>query len=483
MIHTSYKSYSRNQFLRDVENCTGFLKDSKVEAGNRIALTSDNSYSFMVVFFSLVKLDCSIVLVDCMMGEKEVKRIIEDSGAVFCISDRTLSSIKKVPVRLLDMDINLRNRNLSPEVMDSSFKKWSDRKDALILYTSGSSGNSKGIIKSGHSFLTNLECTIEKMRYYSSDVLLPVIPFTHFYGLSLIFVWWFVDCSIVLTNYRKVRSIVKAIEDHQVTVVDAIPSTYYVLAELLKKRRETLDLIRGSSVRMWCIGGSPLSSKLAEEFHQVTGKPLLDGYGLSEVGNIALNTSDYLQGCGLPLPGIQLKIVDEAGQEVNREESGEILVKSPGLMEGYLGLHKETDSAFLDGWFRTNDLGYLNEDGNLFIIGRKGNAFLRKGYVVYPASIEKKLSDSLGLKGKIVTFDDAKKDSYVLLMIESPPQEEASLRRAILDEIEPVYQPDRIVFLGSFPLLNNGKIDLISLKFLALKWSKHRLEEEECLTQ
>jgi len=454
----------------DVGSYIKFLEGQGVSAGDRILMTSENSYPFIVSFFALIGLDCSVVLVDCMMGEKEINRIIESSGAKICISDRSLPSIN-TPVILLSIK---RESKVNPPDRSWTFEPWSERKDALILFTSGSSGNSKGIIKSGFSFLNNLKETMDVMGYYRSDVLLPLIPFTHFYGLSILFIWWYAECELVLDNYRKVRSTIKAIEEHKVTVVDGVPSTYYVLNQLMKKKVEIQNGIRDSKVRMWCIGGSPLSSKLAEDFFILTGQHLLDGYGLSEVGNVALNTSDYHKGCGLPLKDIKIKVVNENNMEVQNGETGEILVKTPGLMEGYLNLSEETEKATLDGWFKTNDLGYLDAAGHLFVIGRKGEAFLRKGYIIYPASIEKSIADSLGLKAKVITFVDARKDSYVLLMIEAPPKEEKRFKKIIMNEIEPMYQPDKIVFLENFPYLPNGKIDSRSLNYMALNWKNQR---------
>lgn len=472
MIHTKDERYSRIDLLRDTDSYIKFLEGQGVSAGDRVLLTSENSYSFIVSFFALIRLDCSVVLVDCMMGEKEIKRIIESSGAKICISDRSLPSLQ-TPVILLSIK---RENNVHSLNRNWTFELWSERKDALILFTSGSSGSSKGIIKSGFSFLENLKRTMDVMGYDRKDVLLPLIPFTHFYGLSILFIWWYAECELVLDNYRKVRSTIKAIEEHKVTVVDGVPSTYYVLNQLMKKRVEIQNGIRDSKVRMWCIGGSPLSSKLAEDFFTLTGQHLLDGYGLSEVGNISLNTSDYHKGCGLPLKEIDLKIVNENSKEVLNGETGEIWVKTPGLMEGYLNQSEETEKAILDGWFRTNDLGYLDAAGHLFVIGRKGEAFLRKGYIIYPASIEKSIADSLGLKAKVITFVDARKDSYVLLMIEAPPEDEKRLKKIIMNEIEAMYQPDKIVFLEYFPYLPNGKIDSHLLNCLALNWKNQRKE-------
>ncbi|USG66594.1 acyl--CoA ligase [Brevibacillus ruminantium] len=480
IIRTDETSYGKAAFLADVGRYTAFLKSCEIRQESRIMLTMENSYEFLIAFFALMNMGCSIVLVDCMTDEREVNEIALDSKSRLCISDRPLSLDDQVRTFHVAEGMQYRGDHPAEEL---SFARWSDREDALILYTSGSTGKPKGIVKSGHSFLFNLEESMDIMQYNNQDVLLPLIPFTHFYGLSIVLIWWRTGCDLVICDYKKIRPILKAITESGVTVVDGIPSTYYILLQMCKKRERVCTDLKHSAVRMWCVGGAPLSQELAEGFSAVLDQPLLDGYGLSEVGNVALNTRDYREGCGKPLPSVKIKVVDHQGAELPAGQLGEIYIQSPGMMNGYLDLPEKTASVLAEGWFKTNDLGCLNEQGNLYVLGRKGNEIVRKGYVIYPAHIETKLENELKLRGRVVSLQDEKKGAYMILFVETELPLTQQMERAINETLGSILKPDKIVFIPAFPYRPNGKVDLVALQNLAAQWKSSREEEGTCMVQ
>lgn len=470
-ILTSNRVFSEQTFTSDIMNYVNDLKGLGVINNDRVIISVDNSYEFIVAFFSLIHIDCSIVLVDRSLDDRELSQITKHSNASFCIGDR-----QSVDIQMLNFpSVGHSGSQLEGNVDMTS---WWKRKDALILYTSGSTGQPKGVIKSGNSMLLNIKATINRMIYYPSDVLMPLMPFTHFYGLSIIFIWWMEKCDLVLCNYRSLHSILKSIIDKNVTVVDAIPSTYFALNRLFAKRKATLRKVKNSDVRMWCVGGSPLSQKLSKEFSAFINMPLLDGYGLSETGNVALNTRGSEFGCGRPLDNVDLMIANRHGEALPSGEVGEIMVKSPGIMEEYYRLENVTSTVLQDGWFKTNDLGYIDDSGNLFVIGRKGDEILRKGYVIYPASIEKSLEDNLGIKSKVVSFKDEKKGSAIILMVEADKNNK-QLRSRIKNSLNAVTKPDKIYVVKNFPYLANGKIDNKSIQRLAIHLNNEKSMEEE----
>ncbi|EOA3903122.1 class I adenylate-forming enzyme family protein [Bacillus cytotoxicus] len=473
-IYTPEKVYSIQEFKKDIKGYTNYLKEVGV-TGERVALIAENSYRFLIAFFALTELEASIVLVDCLTGEKELNEIVRDYRSKVYISDHAINlatEFKKIP-----LNPSIEKYSLELDI-DQINPTWMNKEDALILYTSGSTGHPKGIVKSGTSFISNLMKTIDVMQYRNEDVLLPLIPFTHFYGLSILFIWRIMKCELVICNYKKIRSIIKTITERKVTVVDGIPSTYYVLANIMKKREEIKSSLKQSSVRMWCVGGAPLSKKLAGEFQTLLEKPLLDGYGLSELGNVALNVNGQEGGCGKSLEGVQIKIVNEMNEILHSKEVGEVIVKTPEVMERYLNLSKETNLVLVDGWFKTNDLGYLDSDGNLFIIGRKGKEIIRNGYVINPAKIEKQLEDNLGVVGKVIGFQDEKKGAYIVLFLEIPLKETDHIKKLVFENLDSLMRPDKIIFLERFPYLTNGKVDLVALEVQARTYIG--VEEDLC---
>lgn len=467
---------SENKIWNDILHYVHYLEDSGVSKSDRVMISADNSYEFILAVFALIHIDCSIVLVDSSLDEGEVLKIAKHSNSRFCICDRFIHQ-NEVSIQMLELSYDHSTEELLKGKIDMG--AWEQRKDALILYTSGSTGNPKGIIKSGKSFLINIRATIKRMEYNPSDVLLPLIPFTHFYGLSIIFIWWITKCDLVLCNYRNMRAITNEIAAKKVTVVDAVPSMFYMLNRLFAKRRDLLNNIKNSKVRMWCVGGSPLSKKLSREFHSYIQMPLLDGYGLSEAGNVALNIKGTEFGCGKALEGVQIKVINSDGNELPFGQTGEILVKSPGVMEKYHKLEQATNSVLQNGWLKTNDLGYFDQSGNLFVIGRKGDEILRKGYIIHPASIEKTLEDRLGIKCKVVSFKDEKKGSIIILMVEAD-DDTGQLRDKITHSLDAISKPDKIHIMKHFPYLNNGKIDYKSIKNLSIQLNNKIVEGEIC---
>lgn len=471
-INTITNKFTWHDFSKRVGNYTEYLTNLGITDKSRVLLSSENSYEFIVVFFALVQKGCSIVLVDCLVEEKELKLIAKQAKCDFCLCDRKYSSNPEISF----IHLPLNKLTESSKYKELSIEDWQKRKDALIFYTSGSTGQPKGIVKSGESFITNIMTTIERMEYTDKDVLLPLIPFTHFYGLSIVFIWWFMKCEIVLCHYKKIRSILKAISEHDVTVVDAVPSTFYIFNQLLIKKVDLQSEMKNSNVRMWCVGGAPLPQKLSETFSELIGKPLLDGYGLSEIGNVALNTKSSQFGCGKLLESVQIRIINEEGIDLPRGETGEVLIKSPGIMENYLDLPIKTKEAFHEEWFKTNDLGFQDHDGHLFIIGRKGKAILRKGYIIYPASIEKTLSDGLGINTVALSFKDEKRGSKIILVVEDSKKQRKELKKEINQYLNDILRPDKIIILEEFPHLPNGKINQLAIYQLAEDANKKRKE-------
>lgn len=480
MLSKTYNSKIKvswnSDFSYDLWAYTQYLDKRGVSSQDRILLSMENSYDFLIIFFSLVNKGCSIVLADASSDKHGINRIFNDSDSNYCISNKLMGSSNPT---ILHTNIEQLGRASPLEHQDLDIHFWKNKKDALILYTSGSTGKPKGVVKSGDSFIANIYETMRRMEYSATDVLLPLLPFTHFYGLSILFIWLFSKCKIVLCNYRHINTVFKSIFRYQVTVVDAIPSTYYLFNRLFSRRSKLLTKIKQSTIRLWCVGGSPLPLKVYNEFMFLTGKSLLDGYGLTEAGNIALNNVEGRYGCGQPLNNVSIKICDANGKELPRGQKGEIYVQSNGVMEEYYQLKEDTSSVFDNGWLKTKDIGYIDQNGNLCIIGRMGGEINRKGYVIHPSEIEKILADQYGMRCKVIAKKSEKKGALLYLIVETGNEKEIILRNQINKALNAILRPDKIVFLSQLPYLSNGKIDQVALKrLLKLKVKK---QEGTCL--
>jgi acyl-CoA reductase-like NAD-dependent aldehyde dehydrogenase len=246
------------------------------------------------------------------------------------------------------------------------------------------------------------------------------------------------------------------------TVIDATPMTYRTVLKLLRQRPKLLSELRG--VRMWCVGGSPLDRGLADRFRAVTGCPLLDGYGSTETGNIALATTADSVGCGLPLDGVRVMVRTEEGGAAKPGEVGHILVDSPDVTQGYLAADGTVTPLAQDP-YRTDDIGYQDAGGHLFVLGRR-NAVHRMGHTLYPEALARKAAEC-GAPVEVVPVDDADRGCQLVFVIADPDGRDSRYWRARFQATMPAYEyPNRVVVVPEFPLNNNGKPDLTRIREL-----------------
>ena len=438
----------------------GRLRQLGVTPGARVMLCADNSADYLAALLALMHLNTSIVLVDCRETPDERARLRSMAKSKWTIveqDDGTEPDAVTIESLLADGEPGFEREELM------SFGAWHARTDALVTWSSGSTGQSKGIVRSGRGFLNDLDRTRERMGYRADDVLLPVVPFSHFYGLTLAVLSWTVGCSLAIAPRDRLDRAIQLGASVGATVVDGTPSTYHSLLNLAERRPEIVQSL--SSVRMFCVGGAPLSASLAERFRRTFNRPLLDGYGSNEAGNIAMATNDNPLACGRPLPDIDVLIRDGNGRTVAKGDVGEIFVSSPSLMEGYLN-EFGTITPIGSDTYATNDLGYETPDGNICVLGRK-YAVHRMGYTLYPEAIERK-AEVCGRPVKIIAVDDERKGSQLVFFVEDPNEAPAAGWRSAICSLLPSYEhPSKVIVLPTMPLNRNGKPDNKRLRALA----------------
>ncbi|WP_308282287.1 aldehyde dehydrogenase family protein [Streptomyces lichenis] len=435
-----------------VFGATELLARRGIGPGSRVMMSGANSPEWVVALLALIHLDASVVLADHRATPAQRSRIRAQARVMLDIGDGGTGGYAAARPGSHPVD--------GPEV-----SAWSRRRDAAISWSSGTTGSPKGIVRSGRSILENLALSAERMGYRSDDVFLPVLPYSHQYGLSLVLCWWLGGGTLVVygPTTRLDRALAVGVE-HSLSIVDAAPSTYYSLLNLLDRRPALVDALEG--VRAWCVGGAPLGRDLATRFRARTGRPLLDGYGATEVGNIALATASDPVGCGTPLPGVAVEVHDDQGRPLPPGRLGELVVRSEGLMTGRLADDGEIVPV-PDPVHRTGDIGLLDDAGRVFPIGRK-RAVHRDGHTLYPDHLAERAA-SAGARTVVVALPDERLGSRLVFVIADPEgRAPAHWKR----ELRPVFaryeQPDHIVVLADFPLSNTGKPDLAVLEKTAM---------------
>jgi acyl-CoA reductase-like NAD-dependent aldehyde dehydrogenase len=290
-----------------------------------------------------------------------------------------------------------------------------------------------------------------------------LLPFTHQYGLSILLLWWQARATLTLVPSRRIDLALDTIAHRAVTVVDAVPAGYEGMLRMIAGGRVDAESLAG--VRMWCVGGEPLQDDLRQRFAHRMGKPLLDGYGSSEAGNIALATADNSAHCGQPLDGITITVLDDQGVAVPAGQTGEVVVTSPDIMAGTLEPGGKVRPIHRPA-YHTQDLGFLDEHGNVRVVGRKA-AVHRFGNTLYPDAIAAQLA-SCGAPVRVLPVENGRLGTELVFAVADPAQRPAAYwRRVFAGLVAESEQPNKVVVLAEFPRHSNGKTDLVRLGQIA----------------
>jgi len=274
-------------------------------------------------------------------------------------------------------------------------KKTSSRLDdvAFLQYTGGTSGTIKAAMLTHRNILSNVFQVKEWLGphlKYGEDIAICALPLYHIFALtcnSLTF-FNFGANNILITNPRDIKSFVKELKKHQFTFISGVNTLFNKL--LLDKDFKNCDF---SKLRISLAGGMQVQKKVAEKWQSVTKNVLSVGYGLSETSPAAsidpIGVEKFSDSLGLPLPSTEISIQDDNGKHLNFNEPGEICIRGPQVMKGYWNNTEETNNVMTsDGWFKTGDVGTMNEEGYTKIVDRKKDMIIVSGFNVYPNEIE-----------------------------------------------------------------------------------------------
>lgn len=451
LISPEGRIWNTDEIKARVFGAAELLARRGIGPGSRVMMSGANSPEWVVDLLALIHLDASVVLADHRATPSQRSQIRTQARAALEISDGTGAPAAPRPPS---------DTAAVPEVAN-----WARRRDAAISWSSGTTGDPNGIVRSGRSILDNLALSAERMGYRPDDVFLPVLPYSHQYGLSLVLCWWLGGGTLVV--YGPTTRLDRALEvgvDHGLSIVDAAPSTYYSLLNLFDRRPALANAL--GTVRAWCVGGAPLGRNLAARFHARTGRHLLDGYGATEVGNIALAPHADPVGCGTPLPGVVVEVHDDHGTPLPHGRLGELVVRSGGLMTGHLG--EDGEIVPVSGpLHRTGDIGLLDDAGRVFPIGRK-RAVHRDGHTLYPDHLTER-AESAGAQTEVVAVPDERLGCRLVFVIADPDGHEPAHWKRLLRSVLARYeQPDHIVVLPALPLTTTGKPNLAALEKIAM---------------
>lgn len=461
------------------------LTATGVQDGDRVLLRGDNSRPLVLAALALLHLDTSLALVDQHATDEETQRIAAWVRARWVIADDPAGLRLPAGTSVIDLHRVAAEADRTAEAVPPgqrspgrlSFERWSRRDDGLVMFSSGTTGRPKAVLKSGGSVLANCRRSMEVIDYRAEDRLLPLLPFTHQYGMSLVLIWWLTGCGLLVTSMRRPRPdrALEAAARYGVTVVDTTPPVIHTLVGLFDRHPDLLET--AAPVRMWCVGGAPLPTPTAERFHSLTGLPLLDGYGSTEAGNIALATLADPVGVGRPLPGVEIRILGPDGTPVPAGTTGDIHVRTPDLMVSRLDADG-TPVPQRERWYPTGDFGQLDSDGRLRVHGRR-DAVHRNGHTLYPEELERR-AETCGAPVKVIPVEHPRRGHDLVFFVADAAGATTAVWREKLCAALPAHeQPNRVVVLPGLPVTAIGKTDLPALRNLAAEHTAQRPERRK----
>ena len=475
----------------------------KLEKGDRIGIQMPNLIQYPIVMFGALRAGLTVVNINPLYTPTEISHQIKDSGIKSIVilenfADKLEESLEKtnlkcqvIITKVGDMlgsikgffvntilkhlkglipNYNIKNKIYLKKTFEigkkisftSSKVKSSDI--AFLQYTGGTTGVSKGAILTHRNILANIEQIYEWAKNIfeeKKETVIAPLPMYHIFCLANILLTLKLGAKCVLiTNPRAIKKFIKELKKHPFTFISGVNTLF----NALMKNKEFLK-VDFSHCKIVLGAGASIQENVATEWESITGTPLIEAYGLTEASpGVVFNPFDgthMKNSIGLPLPGTQIKIVDEKGNKVSNGKPGELLVKGPQVMSGYWNNIDETTKVFENGWLKTGDIAIRGQDGYYRIVDRKKEMINVSGFNVYPNEIENiaTLHPEISEAG-VVGIPDSKTGEAVKAYI--VPKTNFLTKQEVLLHFKKYLTgykvPKKIEFRKELPLSSVGKI-------------------------
>ena len=428
-----------------------------LEPGDRLAVYLANRIEFVDVLLACLKLGVILVPINILYREREISHILADSRPRVVVTER--SSFESFPgVDALDVDEL--TRDASRHAATDVPRAIEGESPAALVYTSGTTGRSKGAILSHNNFLANTANLIASWRITSTDRYLAVLPLFHVHGLGNGLMTWLASgCRMRLVERFDIRRAAELFAEFSPTLFFGVPTVYVRLLELAPETSAAI----GKHMRLFVSGSAPLPSTVFDAFRERFGHTILERYGMSET---LMNISNPYAGerrpgsVGLPLPGVSTRIVTPELADVEAGEIGELLVRGPNVFSGYWGRPDATAAAFVDGWFRTGDLAERSADGYFTLRGRRTDLIISGGFNIYPREIEELLSTAPGIREAVVVGvpDERRGELPVAYIVADGTVDKPALEMLCRRSLASFKVPKAFIRIDALPRTALGKV-------------------------
>jgi len=493
VFHDRRVSYG--EYLENVNRAAAAMRRLGVKRGDNVAMYQSNTPEFVFCYIAAASLGAAAVPVSWRFSVSEVRFIVGNSNSSFMVAQPgfsgvdfldivnqikpecpdlktvvvlgTAEEVARVPGAVSGDELS---REVEPEdvaALEIARVEVQEGDTAFMIYTSGTTGIPKGVMLTHRNLIAYTKGQIEASNVTSADRLLLDIPVNHVGGgvMAIVSVLYR-GATLVMLDQFIPKEVLETIQDEKITVMGQVPAQYILLT--MDPDFDSYDL---SSIRIAVVSSAPCPNELFEQIKEKFGVYMTNGYGLSEVsGAITFNRVDedsferFSTSIGAPNPGIEVRIKDVEGNDLPVAEEGEICIKGDAVMKGYYNMPDETAHVTTgDGFFRSGDMGRLDDDGYVYILGRKKEMYIRGGENVYPPEVEDVIQENPGvLFVAVLGIPDPVMGevgrAYIVPMPGAEPPTEDGIKQWCKERLANFKMPTEVVFRDSLPLTPLGKV-------------------------
>ncbi|MFI5244038.1 MAG: class I adenylate-forming enzyme family protein [Gemmatimonadales bacterium] len=437
-----------------------------LRCGDRLGFCLGNRVEIIDLWIACMKLGVVAVPVNVLYKEREIRHVVGDAEPAAVVT--TTAQMAEFPAGVTCWDVEALCAEASAMPDERPRTPLETGTPAALVYTSGTTGASKGAILTHGNFAANARAVASCWKITGDDRYLAALPLFHVHGLGNgVQSWLATGCHMRLVARFESATAAGLFESYRPTLFFGVPTMYVRLLDVPDDRARAI----GKHARLFVSGSAPLPAQVHEAFRAKYGHMILERYGMTET---LMNASNPYDGerrpgtVGPPMPGVSIRILGEDGREAAADEPGELWVRGPNVGAGYwrrpdataAAFHATTPAGSMDGWFRTGDIGRFSIDGYITLEGRRSDLIISGGFNIYPREIEEILLEQPGVREATVVGvpDRVRGEMPVAYLVAESPFDEAAVLAHLRTQLASFKIPRGIVRVSSLPRTALGKV-------------------------
>ena len=434
------------------------LRARGLRTGDRLAFCLANRVEVIDLWLACTKIGVIVVPINVLYREREIRHIVGDAEPAAVVT--TSAQMAEFPQGLPRWEVEALSRESESFSASRPAVTLGAEPTAALVYTSGTTGASKGAVLTHGNFAANALALTACWEITHADRYLAVLPLFHVHGLGNgVHCWLASGCHMRLVERFEHATAADLFEEYEPTLFFGVPTIYVRLLEVTPQNARKI----GARMRLFVSGSAPLPAQVLEAFRARFGHVILERYGMTET---LMNVSNPYAGerragtVGLPLPHVEVRILDELGRPVADEATGELWVRGPNVCDGYWRRPDVSAAAFREGWFRTGDIGHRARDGYITLEGRRSDLIISGGFNIYPREIEELLLEQPGVREAAVTgaADALRGEVPIAYLVADASLDEGVLEERMRSQLASFKQPRAYIRVSTLPRTPLGKV-------------------------